>query len=288
MFSGSIPALVTPFRDGVIDVPALAGFVEWQIASGSHGLVPCGTTGEASTLEPDERQLVIKTCVAQAKGRVPVIAGAGSNATHRAVDLAQMAKQAGADAILVSAPWYNKPNQDGIIAHFAAISKVGIPVIIYNVPGRTVVDISVQSMGQISKLPNMAGVKDATGDLMRVQAHREICGADFVLLSGDDPTALGFYQQGGVGCISVTANVLPETCAAFQNALRENDLPLAQKLDQQMQAAHKAMFADASPAPAKYALAKMGMMRNELRLPMLPAKPSAEKVVDLALAGFLK
>jgi 4-hydroxy-tetrahydrodipicolinate synthase len=286
MFFGSIPALITPFRDEKLDIPAFCEFVEWQIACGSHGLVPCGTTGEAVTLEPDEHRLVVETCVQQAKGRVPVIAGAGSNATHRAVALAEMVKSVGADAILVAAPWYNKPSQAGILAHYTEISKVGIPVIVYNVPGRTVVDISVETLGQIAKLPNMVGMKDATGDLDRVAAQNQACGADFLQLSGDDPSALGFYKRGGLGCISVTANVLPKECADFQIALRENNWNRAIDLDKALQAAHAAMFADASPGPAKYALAKMGKIANELRLPMVPIGEPAQKIVDHALSPF--
>jgi len=286
MFFGSIPALVTPFCEGEVDVLAFCDFVEWQITCGSHALVPCGTTGEAVTLEPEEHKQVVEACVRQARGRIPVIAGAGSNATHRAVDLASMAKNAGVDAVLVAAPWYNKPSQQGIFEHFAAICQVGVPVIAYNVPGRTVVDIEVSTLGRIAKLANMVGIKDATGDLDRVAAQRDACGADFVQLSGDDPSALEFHEHGGLGCISVTANVLPAECAAFQIALRENDLDRARELDQKLAAVHGAMFADASPAPAKYALSKLGKMRNELRLPMVRANAEAMETVDKALAGF--
>jgi len=286
MFFGSIPALVTPFRGGEIDVSCYLDFIEWQIASGSHGLVPCGTTGEAATLEPQEHKFAVELCVQQTHGRVPVIAGAGANATHRAVALVSMVKEVGADAALVAAPWYNKPSQAGILAHYTELSKVGLPIVVYNVPGRTMVDICVETMGQISKLPNMIGVKDATGDLSRVKRQQEACGADFLQLSGDDLSSLGFYREGGLGCISVTANVLPRQCADFQIALRENDLALAVQLDAELQEAHRAMFADASPGPAKYALAKMGRMQNELRLPMVPAHAQARKEIDLALARF--
>lgn len=287
MFFGSIPALVTPFANQQVDISAFSEFVEWQISSGSHGLVACGTTGEAATLEPDEHRLVVETCVRQARGRVPVIAGAGSNATHRAVALAEMAKTAKVDAILVAAPWYNKPSQQGIFEHFAAISTVGVPVIIYNVPARTVVDISIETLGRISRLPNMVGVKDATGDMDRVKAQAAACGDDFLQLSGDDPTAVDFYQLGGLGCISVTANVLPSLCAALHQALRENNLPIAKQIDAKIQAAHGAMFADASPSPAKYALAKQGRMANELRLPMVVASKTAQEIVDQALTGLI-
>ena len=288
MFFGSIPALVTPFSDGKLDISSFSEFVEWQIASGSHGLVPCGTTGEAVTLEPDEHRLVVETCVVQARGRVPVIAGAGSNATHRAVQLAEMAKAVGADAVLIAAPWYNKPSQQGIFEHFSAISKVGIPIVVYNVPGQTVVDISVPTLARIAALDNVVGIKDATANLDRVKLQRQACGGDFVQLSGDDPTALQFHEQGGLGCISVTANVLPKTCAAFQIALRENNMARAIELDAKLQAAHKAMFVDASPAPAKYLLAKMGFIKNELRLPMVTANAGACAVIDQALTGLLE
>ena len=286
MFFGSIPALVTPFRDGDLDIPAFCDFVEWQISCGSHGLVPCGTTGEAVTLGFDEHRQVVEACVRQAKGRVPVIAGAGSNATHRAVKLAKMAREAGADAILVAAPWYNKPSREGIFQHFAAISKVGIPVIVYNVPGRTAVDIDVDTLGRISRLANIAGIKDATGNMQRVKQQRVACGGDFVQLSGDDPTAFDFHEQGGLGCISVTANVLPAQCAKFQIALRENNMEVAKKLDQKLAAAHKVMFADASPAPAKYLLSKMGKIKNELRLPMVTASADAVASIDQVWSEF--
>ncbi|MBL1430000.1 MAG: 4-hydroxy-tetrahydrodipicolinate synthase [Robiginitomaculum sp.] len=288
MFFGSIPALVTPFLDEKPDMPAFKEFVEWQIASGSHGLVPCGTTGEAATLEPDEHKQVIETCVVQARGRVPVIAGSGSNATHRAVQLVEMAKDVGADAVLIAAPWYNKPSQQGIFEHFAEISKVGIPIIAYNVPGRTVVDISVATLARIAALDNVVGIKDATANIDRVKLQRQACGGDFVQLSGDDPSALQFHEQGGLGCVSVTANVLPKTCAAFQIALRENNMARAIELDTKLQAAHEAMFAYASPAPAKYLLAKMGLMKNELRLPMVRADEKSCLIIDQALNGLIE
>lgn len=286
MFHGSIPALVTPFQDGKPDLKAYAEFVEWQIASGSHGLVPCGTTGEAATLEPEEHRDVVRECVVQSAGRVPVIAGAGSNATHRAVALCEMMKAEKVDAVLVAAPWYNKPCQEGIYAHFAKISQVGVPIVVYNVPGRTVVDISVETIGRIAKLPNVVGLKDATGKIFRVPQQHEACGDDFVQLSGDDPSAVEFFEAGGNGCISVTANVLPRECAAVQDAMRAGDFDKARMLDMPLQAAHKAMFADASPAPAKYVLAKAGFMAEELRLPMVPCSEAARETVDAALAGF--
>lgn len=286
MFFGSIPALVTPFKDGQPDLQAFADFVEWQITSGSHGLVPCGTTGEAATMEPDEHRAVVRACVLQANGRVPVIAGAGSNATHRAVALCEMMQNENVDAVLVSAPWYNKPSQEGIYAHFAKISEVGIPIIVYNVPGRTVVDISVATLGRIAKLPNVVGLKDATGKIFRVPQQHEACGDNFIQLSGDDPSAVDFYEAGGKGCISVTANVLPRECAAVQDAMRNGEFAQARKLDAPLQAVHKAMFADASPAPAKYVLAKAGFMAEELRLPMVPCSEAARETVDAALAGF--
>lgn len=286
MFFGSIPALVTPFQDGKPDLASYAEFVEWQIASGSHGLAPCGTTGEAATMEPEEHQAVVRTCVQQTRGRVPVIAGAGSNATHRAVALGAMMRDEKVDAVLIAAPWYNKPSQEGIYAHFAKISEVGVPIIVYNVPGRTVVDISVETLGRIAKLPNVVGLKDATGKIARVPQQHEYCGDDFIQLSGDDPTAVDFYEAGGKGCISVTANVLPKQCAAVQDAMRAGEYSRAREMDAPLQAVHKAMFADASPAPAKYVLSKAGFMANELRLPMVPCSESARETVDAALAGF--
>lgn len=285
MFSGSIPALVTPFKDGAVDVKAFAAFVEWQIAGGSSALVPCGTTGEAATLSHDEHHEVIRLTVEVAAGRVPVIAGCGSNDTATAlVHLARAAKS-GADAALVVCPYYNRPSQAGLIAHFRALAAASeLPIILYNVPGRTVVDMLPETMAEVAALPGIVGVKDASGQLARVGELRRRCGTDFVQLSGNDETALGYMASGGHGCISVTANVAPRLCADFQAACARADYAAARDLDDRLAPLHLAMFADASPGPAKYALAKAGRIAEELRLPMLPANAAARAVVDAALA----
>ncbi len=289
MFQGSIPALITPFRDGRIDEKAFQNFVAWQISEGSHALVPCGTTGESATLSFEEHVRVVTLCVEAAAGRVPVIAGAGSNSTAHAVELAKACKQAGADAILVVAPYYNKPSQEGMLAHFRAVGAVGIPVVAYNVPGRTIVDISVETLGRIAALPNLVGVKDATGDLTRVARHRALCGDKFVLLSGDDPSALGFNAYGGRGCISVTANVAPKLCAQVQEATLKGDFERARVLDAKLAALHKALFVEPSPAPTKYACSLLGKGGEEVRLPLLSCTDAAKAVVRAAMteAGLL-
>lgn len=289
MFQGSIPALITPFKDGRVDETAFQGLVEWQISEGSHGLVPCGTTGESATLSFEEHVRVVTLCVEAAAGRVPVIAGAGSNNTAHAVELAKACKLAGADAILVVAPYYNKPSQEGMLAHFKAVSAVGIPVVAYNVPGRTIVDISVETMGRIAALPNLVGVKDATGDLTRVARHRALCGDKFVLLSGDDPSALGFNAYGGRGCISVTANVAPKLCAQVQEATLQGDFETARAIDAKLAALHKALFVEPSPAPAKYACALLGKSGEDVRLPLLACTDAAKAVLRAAMteAGLL-
>ncbi|MEQ1619661.1 MAG: 4-hydroxy-tetrahydrodipicolinate synthase [Terricaulis sp.] len=289
MFQGSIPALITPFRDGRIDETTFQQFVEWQVSEGSHALVPCGTTGESATLSFEEHVRVVTLCVEAVAGRVPVIAGAGSNSTAHAIELAKACKQAGADAVLVVAPYYNKPSQDGMLAHFKAISAIGIPVVAYNVPGRTIVDISVETMGRIAALPNLVGVKDATGDLTRVARHRRLCGDKFVLLSGDDPSALGFNAYGGRGCISVTANVAPKLCAQVQEATLRGDFETARALDANLAALHKALFFEPSPAPTKYACALLGKSGEEVRLPLLSCTDAAKAVVRAAMteAGLL-
>lgn len=291
MFSGSIPALVTPFRDGLIDEEGFRRFVDWQIDNGSSALVPCGTTGESATLSYDEHYRVIELCIEQAKGRVPVIAGCGSNDTATAVRHMEFAKGAGAAAALVVAPYYNRPNQQGIYAHYAHLAaRSDLPIIVYNVPGRTVTDIQPETMIRLAEIPSIIGIKDASGNLARVSAHRIGCGPDFCQLSGNDDMAVAFNGAGGVGCISVTANVAPRLCADVQAACLAGDFVLARQLDDRLHALHSALFADASPGPAKYALTRVaGWMTGELRLPMTPPSEAARKAVDAGLetAGLL-
>ena len=291
MFRGSIPALVTPFRDDLFDERAYRSFVAWQIEEGSHGLVPCGTTGESATLSADEHARVIRVCVEEAAGRVPVLAGCGSNSTRIAIDLVKAAADAGADAALLVPPYYNRPNQDGIQAHFEAIANAtSLPIILYNVPARTVMDIGVDTMARLAKLPAIKGVKDATGNLARVSAQRLACGADFVQLSGNDDMALGFNAMGGVGCVSVTANVAPRLCAEFQAATLSGDQARALELQDRLYPLHAALFTDASPGPVKYALNKVRPdFPATLRLPMTPPSAASRRAVDLALehAGLI-
>ncbi len=283
MFFGSIPALVTPFAAGRVDLALFREFVEWQIDEGSTALVPCGTTGEAATLTDDEHRAVIAATVEVARGRVPVIAGCGSNNTAHAVALTEAAKQAGADAALHVPPYYNRPNQEGIFAHLSAVADLDIPIVLYNVPGRTVTDIAVETMGRLSRLPNVVGVKDATGNLGRVTAQRIACGEEFVQLSGNDETALGFSAMGGAGCISVTANVAPNLCAQFQEAMREGRWDEARDLQDRLYPLHMAMFTDASPGPVKYALSKVRGFPTELRAPMTEPSAASKAAVDAAL-----
>ena len=291
MFSGSIPALVTPFRDGLIDEAAFRRLVDWQIEQGSSALVPCGTTGESATLSFDEHYRVIEICIEQAAGRVPVIAGCGSNDTATAVRHMDFARAAGADAALVVAPYYNRPNQDGIYAHYAHLAERNdLPIVVYNVPGRTVTDIQPATMARLAALPSVVGIKDASGNLARIGDHRLGCGTDFCQLSGNDDMALAFNAAGGVGCISVTANVAPKLCAAFQKACRDGDYAAARLLNDQLHPLHGALFADASPGPTKYAMTRLvDWMVEEVRLPMTPPSEAARKAVDAALehAGLL-
>jgi 4-hydroxy-tetrahydrodipicolinate synthase len=285
MFFGSIPALVTPFAAGRVDLATIREFVEWQIDEGSNALVPCGTTGEAATLSTEEHRQVIALTVEVARGRVPVLGGCGSNNTAHAVELTRNAKDAGADAVLHVPPYYNRPNQDGIYAHLAAIADLDIPVILYNVPSRTITDISVETMGRLSRLPNVIGVKDATGNLGRVSAQRAACGEEFIQLSGNDDSAMGFNAMGGVGCISVTANVAPKLCSQFQEAMREGRQDEALALQDRLFPLHAALFSDASPGPVKYALSKVRPgFSAELRLPMTEPSASSKAAVDAALA----
>jgi len=289
-FYGSIPALITPFRGGILDERAFQAIVERQVAEGTHALVPCGTTGESVTLSLEEHIRVVELCVEAAAGRIPVIAGAGSNNTAHAIELARHAKQAGADAVLVVAPYYNRPSQDGLVAHFKAINDaVDIPIVVYNVPARTMVDISAETMGRLAQLPNVIGCKDASADLARVTRHRALCGEAFVQLSGEDPTAIGFNAQGGVGCISVTANVAPKLCADMQNAMRQGAYDTARVIDDKLAPLHKAMFVEPSPAPAKYACSLLGLCSDEVRLPLLVCSDAAKAQIRTAMthAGLI-
>jgi len=268
MFQGSMPALVTPFANGAVDFDALKKLVEWQIAEGSHGIVPVGTTGESPTLSHEEHEAVVAAVVEVAAGRVPVIAGAGSNNTVEAVRFVEHAKEVGAAAALVVTPYYNKPTQRGLIAHFEALNEIGIPIIIYNIPPRSVIDMSPATMGQLAKLPNIVGVKDATADLARVPAQRITCGPDFIQLSGEDATAVGFNAQGGRGCISVTANVAPGLCAKMQEATLAGDYAKALEYQDMLMPLHQAIFTEPGVAGAKYGLSLLGRCRDEVRLPL--------------------
>ncbi|MEZ5987013.1 MAG: 4-hydroxy-tetrahydrodipicolinate synthase [Hyphomonas sp.] len=287
MFHGSIPALVTPFKNGAVDRKAFADLVERQIAGGSAGLVPVGTTGETSTLSTEEHKDVVTLCVEVAAGRVPVIAGAGSNATDEAIDLVAHAKAAGADAALVVCPYYNKPNQDGLYAHFKAINDaVDLPVFLYNVPGRTVIDMCADTVARLARLPNIIGIKDASGDLARVSQHAALIGdgEQFVQLCGDDPIALGHLAMGGAGCISVTANVMPEACALMHKAFNEGDLETARAIERRLIGLHKAMFCSPSPGPAKYVLHRLGLCEPDVRLPLTMPDAAAREQIDAAMA----
>ena len=285
MFSGSIPALVTPFRDGRVAEDTFREHVEWQIAEGSSALVPCGTTGEAATMSIEEHNRVVSICVEQAAGRVPVIAGCGSNDTRVSIEHMRHAKEAGADAALVATGYYNKPNQAGLLAHFRALSEASdLPVVVYNIPSRAIVDIMPETMAQIAKLPNVVGVKDATGNLGRVTAQRLGCGEGFCQLSGNDETALAFNAMGGVGCISVTANVAPRLCADFQQAMREGRWRDALRLQDRLYPLHVALFSDSSPGPTKYALSRVWPgFPTEIRLPLVEASEASKRKVDTAL-----
>jgi 4-hydroxy-tetrahydrodipicolinate synthase len=285
MFFGSIPALVTPFAAGRVNEAAFRVLVEWQIDEGSNGLVPCGTTGEGATLTDEEHRRLIEITVEVARGRVPVIAGCGSNNTAHAIELTKAAKAAGADAALHVPPYYNRPNQDGIYAHLAAVADLDIPIVLYNVPSRTITDIAVETMARLSRLPNVIAVKDATGNLARVSAQRQACGEEFIQLSGNDDMALGFNAMGGVGCISVTANVAPKLCAEFQEAMREGSWNDALALQDRLYPLHAALFSDASPGPVKYALSRVRPdLPAELRPPMTEPSAASKAAVDAALA----
>ncbi|MDZ4762584.1 MAG: 4-hydroxy-tetrahydrodipicolinate synthase [Alphaproteobacteria bacterium] len=276
MFRGSIPALVTPFRDGEVDDAAFIALVERQIEAGSHALAPCGTTGESTTLSHEEHRHVVELCVSTAKGRVPVIAGAGSNSTQEAIGLLAHAKAVGAHAALVVSPYYNRPTQEGIYAHYKALNDaVQLPVFVYNVPMRTGSDVSVETMARLSRLPNIIGVKDATAQLDRVARHSLMCDPGFLQISGEDPTAVGYMALGGAGCISVTANVAPGKLAALQNACIAGDYATARRLNDSLARLHRALFLEASPAPTKYALARLGLCTEDVRLPLVPVASQA-------------
>ena len=289
-FRGVFTALVTPFRNGALDETAFVALVERQIAGGVHGLVPVGTTGETATLSHEEHNRAVELCVQTARGRVPVIAGAGSNSTAEAIELARHAKEIGADAVLSVTGYYNRPSQEGVYRHFAAVdAAVDIPIIIYNVPSRTVVDLSNELVARLAKLPHVVGIKDATGDLPRASLQRLDCGEDWLMLSGDDPSALGYIAHGGQGCISVTSNVAPEACAAFCEAALEGDWKTALAWQDRLVRLHKALFLDASPAPTKFALAHLGLCTDEVRLPIAPCADAVKPAILDAMreAGVL-
>ncbi|NPD19743.1 4-hydroxy-tetrahydrodipicolinate synthase [Alterinioella nitratireducens] len=289
MFKGSMPALVTPFKDGAVDFDALKKLVDWHIAEGSSGIVPVGTTGESPTVTHREHEEVIRAVVEAAGGRVPVMAGAGSNNTEEALRFVQYAKDVGADAALVVTPYYNKPTQAGMCAHFAAVNEVGLPIYIYNIPPRSVVDMTPETMGKLAKLPNIVGVKDATADITRVSKQRITCGTDFVQLSGEDASALGFNAHGGVGCISVTANVAPRLCAEFQAATLAGDYAKALEYQDKLMPLHEAIFLEPGVSGAKAGLAMLGMCREDVRLPLLPVSDVTKEALHMAMrhAGLI-
>ena len=286
---GSITALITPMKDGVVDEAAFRKLVSWQIAEGTHGLVPCGTTGESPTLSHLEHRRVIEMCIEEAAGRVPVIAGAGSNSTDEAISLTRFAKDAGADAVLSVTGYYNKPSQEGMYRHFMVIADaVDIPMILYNIPGRAIVEIGVETMARLSSHPNIIGVKDATANLMRPSRERVAIGTtrqDWLLLSGEDGTALGYMAHGGHGCISVSANVAPRLCARFQEACMKGDFAAALKLQDVLMPLHDAMFCEPSPAPVKYAASLLGLCSAEVRLPLVEATDPARERIRNAMGG---
>ena len=284
-FHGSMPALVTPFKDGKFDEPSFRALVDWQISSGSHGLVPVGTTGESPTLSHAEHRRVIDVCLDEARGRLPVIAGAGSNNTVEAIELARHAEKAGADAVLVVTPYYNKPTQEGLYQHFKAINDaIGIPILIYNIPGRSVIDMSVETMKRLSELDKIVGLKDATGDLARPSRQRHALGHAFIQLSGEDMTALAYIAAGGHGCISVTANVAPVLCAELMEAALKGDFGAALTIQDRLIPLHHAIFLEPGLAGAKYALSLLGRLNNETRLPILPVSDGVESAIRRAMA----
>jgi len=289
MFSGSICALVTPFRNGAVDEDAFRNLVNWQIEEGTHGLVPVGTTGESPTLSHEEHKRVVELCIEVADKRVPIIAGAGSNSTAEAVQLAKHAKAAGADAALVVTPYYNKPTQEGLYQHFEALDAVGLPIIIYNIPGRSVIDMSVATMKRCADLENIIGVKDATAAVGRATEQKLACGDAFCQLSGEDVTQLGFLAQGGAGCISVTANVAPKLMSEMHSAWQSGDIPDAQRINERLTPLHVDLFCESNPGPAKYGVSLLGKCSDELRLPLAPISDKARGKVEKAMrhAGLL-
>jgi 4-hydroxy-tetrahydrodipicolinate synthase len=287
MFKGSITALVTPFREGAVDEKAFQSLVAWQIAEGSHGIVPCGTTGESPTLSHQEHRRVIELCVEVAKGKVPVIAGTGSNSTAEAIGLTRHAKEAGADAALIVAPYYNKPTQEGLFRHYEAITAaVDLPVIVYNIPGRSVVDISVETMARLATLPNIVGVKDATADLVRPLKTRLAVGEDFCQLSGEDATATAFLAMGGVGCISVTSNVAPKLCSQMHEAWAKGDLATCFAIRDRLMPLHDVMFCETNPTPAKYAVSLLGKCLPNVRLPLVELTEGSKTKIEAAMKGL--
>lgn len=292
MFRGSITALITPFADGKVDEKAFARLVDWQIEQGSHGLVPVGTTGESPTLSHEEHRRVIELCVEVAAGRVPVVAGAGSNSTTEAVELTRFAEEVGADAVLSVVPYYNKPTQEGLFQHFSAVATAtGLPILLYSVPGRTVVDLTIDTIERLRDAhSNIVGVKDATASMERASLQRARLGEEFILLSGEDMTALGFNAHGGTGCISVTSNVAPRLCSQFQNDCLQGNFTGALQLQDKLVPLHKALFLEGNPGGVKYAAARLKLCRNEFRLPVVPVSPATERAIDEALefAGLLE
>ncbi|MFO1189689.1 MAG: 4-hydroxy-tetrahydrodipicolinate synthase [Alphaproteobacteria bacterium] len=286
MFSGSLVALITPFKDGRVDEHAYQSLIEWQIREGTDGFVPCGTTGESPTLSHDEHMRVVEMCVAGAKGKVPVIAGTGSNSTEEAIMLTRHARQAGADACLVVTPYYNKPTQEGLYQHFKAIhDAVDLPIVIYNIPGRSVVDMSIETMGRLARLDHVIGVKDATSDLARVTRTRLALGEGFCQLSGEDATAIGFLAQGGHGCISVTANVAPRLCAQMHDAWRAGDMKTVMRIQDCLMPVHDAMFCETNPGPVKFAAGLLGLCSPDVRLPLTRPSDANQARIRAALVA---
>ena len=284
-FRGSLPATITPFKEGKVDLKALETFLEWQISEGTHGLVPCGTTGESPTLSVEEFSAVTALAVKVAKGKVPVIAGTGSNATQHAIEMTHLAQKLGASAALVVTPYYNRPTQEGLYLHFRAIADSSrLPIFVYNVPSRTSVNISVDTVARLSRLTNVIGVKDATADLQRASQQRIACGPNFVYLSGEDGTALGYNAHGGVGCISVTANVAPRLCAEFQNACQAGEFAKAREMHERLMPLHEELFCETSPSPVKYALSVLGKCEEFCRLPLAPLSETSKARIRAAMA----
>jgi 4-hydroxy-tetrahydrodipicolinate synthase len=284
MFRGAITALITPFKNGALDEAALQSLVDWQITEGIHGLVPVGTTGESPTLSHAEHERAVEVVIEAADKRVPIIAGAGSNATAEAIAFTQHAEKAGADAVLHVTPYYNKPTQEGLVAHFEAIAEnTALPIILYNIPGRSIVDMTPDTMGRLAEIKNIVGVKDATADMARIAQQAQTCGADFIQLSGEDASAVAFNRQGGNGVISVCANIAPAKCAAMQQATLDGDWDKAEAILAELLPLMDALFCETSPSPAKYAMARMGKCGEEIRLPLLPASEMARGRIDAAL-----